>query len=77
MNSNQRTATITCFPRLGCQASSPLSNQFEPISQSTILSDEIIGHHIRFHTVTQNIRLRKGSKVEIRIPIYEDENMNP
>ena len=44
------------------------------ISNSNYLSDKIINKHPRFGNLTRNIRLRKGEKVEIKIPIYKDKN---
>jgi hypothetical protein len=34
--------------------------------------DEVINPHPRFGTLTQNIRKRRGQKVDIRIPLYQD-----
>ena len=36
----------------------------------------IINRHPRFGNLTRNIRLRRGKKVEIKIPIYKDINTN-
>lgn len=71
---NQTMATITSFPRLGCVGSSPMSNGSEPYSQSCIVSDNLIGNHMRFHTLTENIRKRRGCKVDIQVPVYQDLN---
>lgn len=38
------------------------------------MPDEIISPHIRFPTLTKNIRLRRGRKVVINVPIFIDEN---
>lgn len=65
--------SITTFPRLGCKDSSQLSDKLNaPFSHSSILSDEVIGGHIRFTTLTENIRLRRGKKVQIDVPVYQD-----
>ena len=74
LKDNEIITTMTAFPRLGCIGSSPLSNGNEPFSQSDYLSDEVIGKHLRFTTLTENIRLRRGSKVNIKVPIYKDKN---
>ena len=74
LSQEQVTCTITCFPRLGCYGSSPISSGNEPYSLSTILSDETIGNHTRFHTLTENIRLRRGSKVISNVPMFEQIN---
>jgi len=39
--------------------------------------DECINPHPRFGTLTRNIRLRKGSKVDINIPLFMDKNTKP
>ena len=39
-------------------------------AQSDCVSDEVINPHPRFWTLTGNIRERRGSKVDIRVPIY-------
>ena len=46
------------------------------LSKSNYLSDKIINRHPRFGNLTKNIRLRRGEKVEIKIPIYKDKNTN-
>jgi len=45
-----------------------------PVSTSFFLPDELINPHPRFATLTRNIRKRKGRKVDIRFPIFQDEN---
>ena len=44
------------------------------LSKSNYLKDTIINKHPRFGNLTRNIRLRRGKKVEIKIPIYKDVN---
>jgi glutamate--cysteine ligase catalytic subunit len=44
------------------------------LSKSNYLKDTIINKHPRFGNLTRNIRLRRGEKVEIKIPIYKDTN---
>ena len=44
------------------------------LSYSDYLSDKIINRHPRFGNLTRNIRQRRGSKVEINIPIFKDKN---
>src|SRR3989304_8961741 len=46
--------TLSCFPRLGCDGVKP---EEQIISQSTLLSDKIISNHVRFPTLTKNIRM--------------------
>ena len=45
-----------------------------PYSESQFLNDMIINRHPRFGCLTRNIRLRRGKKVEIKIPIFKDKN---
>lgn len=49
------------------------SNQ---ISNSQMLNDIIISKHPRYIGMTRNTRLRRGSKAEIKVPIYKDKNTN-
>ena len=44
------------------------------LSYSNYLSDKIINRHPRFGNLTRNIRQRRGSKVDINIPIFKDKN---
>ena len=44
------------------------------LSYSNYLNDKIINRHPRFGNLTRNIRQRRGSKVDIKIPIYKDKN---
>lgn len=72
--------TMSSFPRLGCPLSSPLpsqSTQSKQYSLSDYLSDEIINPHVRFRTLTENIRLRRGEKVNILQPVFRDEKTDP
>ena len=52
------------------------STSFEknPYSNSQYLDDEIINTHPRYGALTRNIRLRRGEKVCIKVPIYQDIN---
>jgi len=42
------------------------------VSTSLYIPDQAINPHPRFPTLTQNIRKRRGSKVEIPVPLYQD-----
>ena len=44
------------------------------LSFSNYLNDKIINRHPRFGNLTRNIRQRRGSKVDIQIPIFKDKN---
>jgi len=67
--------TMTSFPLLGvgdcCEPSCAVNG---PVAQSLFVPDEAIFPHARFATLTKNIRMRRGSKVDIRRPRFEDEN---
>lgn len=70
--------SITNFPRLGCPGFTDPPASPTPTagaSQSLFLPEELIfPGHPRFATLTRNIRLRRGEKVAINIPIYRDIN---
>jgi len=53
--------------------SDPFFNDTNPASKSQFVHDEIINPHPRFSTMAENIRLRRGEKVCIKVPIYQDE----
>lgn len=67
--------TLTTYPRMGCGSfTSPPAEPIGPASQSLFLPDEIINRHVRFPTLTANIRKRRGHKVAINLPLYPDTN---
>ncbi len=45
-----------------------------PITNSKYVTDSIIYPHVRFHTLTKNIREKRGNKVDIPIYIEQDAN---
>ena len=45
-----------------------------PVAQSLFTPDEVINHHLRFSTLTRNIRERRGSRVDMRVPMFRDTN---
>ena len=51
----------------------PFYDDVNPASKSIFVSDELINPHPRFSTMAENIRLRRGEKVCIQMPIYKDE----
>lgn len=75
---NELPLTLTSFPRLGVTDVPFLDDETlvpnGKASQSLFLPDEIINQHVRFPTLTANIRSRRGSKVAINLPIYKDVN---
>ncbi|KAG5513662.1 hypothetical protein PMAC_000700 [Pneumocystis sp. 'macacae'] len=76
IKSNEIPLTLTSFPRLG--APGIFTDPYYPpkgrISCSLFLPDEVISSHVRFTTLTKHIRLRRGRKVIINVPIFIDEN---
>ncbi|XP_078495937.1 glutamate--cysteine ligase catalytic subunit-like [Ciona intestinalis] len=71
--------SLTGFPRIGCNdfigptecVPRPI---LSPASKSIYFPDCGITRHPRFPFLTRNIRERRGSKVEINIPIFKDTN---
>ncbi|CAM9102480.1 unnamed protein product, partial [Hapterophycus canaliculatus] len=45
-----------------------------PVANSAYVPDIIINPHPRFGALTKNIRARRGHNVDIRIPLFHDEN---
>lgn len=80
MGEREFPVTLTSYPRLGApgQFTSPYFEPKGAASRSLFLPDEIINTHVRFPTLTANIRRRRGEKVAINIPVYKDkETMEP
>lgn len=75
LTDGQCVLTLAAFPRMGCVASTePQSAPGGPVARSFYTSDDVINPHPRFRTLTKNIRTRRGRKVDIRIPLFRDEN---
>ena len=72
---NEIAPTMTCFPLFGrgnfVDNESPFS---APYSDSVFVPDIVINPHPRFATLTNNIRSRRGRKVDMRIPLFRDKN---
>lgn len=67
--------SLAVFPLLGVgrgDASSPRSAPGGPFSASAYIGDALISPHPRFGALTANIRARRGSRVDIRIPLFLD-----
>lgn len=69
--------TMTGFPRLGCPGflypgaiPTPLTGE----SRSIFTPPESINPHVRFKTMTNSIRQRRGRKCVSNVPIYRDRN---
>ncbi|KAL5277748.1 GCLC family protein [Megaselia abdita] len=77
---NEKVMSITNFPRLG----SPLFTAPEYLptpekelsaARSLYFPDEAIyPGHPRFKTLTRNIRMRRGEKVQIKLKVFKDKN---
>lgn len=64
---------MTCFPLLGVGDFIHMPTDLSvPFSQSSFVPDSVINPHPRFAALTQNIRMRRGNKVDIRIPLFRD-----
>lgn len=74
---NELVLSIANFPRLGCPNFTFPEYSPKPetsASHSLFFPDEgIFQGHPRFATLTRNIRSRRGSKIDIQIPIFKDE----
>ncbi|KAJ1496003.1 glutamate-cysteine ligase-domain-containing protein [Baffinella frigidus] len=67
--------TLPVFPRIGCPGFTHPQMKPSPsgeVSRSLYIPDEAINPHPRFPTLTANIRKRRGEKVSIGMPIYQD-----
>ncbi|ODV97311.1 hypothetical protein PACTADRAFT_49044 [Pachysolen tannophilus NRRL Y-2460] len=65
--------TLTVYPRMGTpHFTYPDAIPNGEASKSLFLPDEIINRHVRFPTLTANIRRRRGAKVAINVPLYKD-----
>lgn len=70
----QSVMTLTAFPRIGCEDSTvPATTPYGPYARSFYTSDDVITPHPRFRTLSRNIRFRRGTKVDIRVPLFRDE----
>lgn len=73
---NQIAPSSTNFPLLGTDTSFtiPETTPGGVSSDSQFVSDDCINPHPRFAALTANIRARRGSKVDIRVPLFKDTN---
>mmetsp|Transcript_962 Transcript_962/g.1358 ORF Transcript_962/g.1358 Transcript_962/m.1358 type:complete len:854 (-) Transcript_962:240-2801(-) len=66
-------STLTTYPLLGSgNFTIPSTKPNGYVAKSDYVSDELINPHPRFATLTRNIRMRRGSKVDIRVPLFKD-----
>mmetsp|Transcript_4773 Transcript_4773/g.7223 ORF Transcript_4773/g.7223 Transcript_4773/m.7223 type:complete len:774 (+) Transcript_4773:57-2378(+) len=80
---NEIAPTVTCLPTMGVlgfasNCKDVNSDNLPPlhgaIANSKYIPDCIINPHPRFGALTANIRSRKGKNVDIRLPLFRDEN---
>ncbi|RNF07446.1 gamma-glutamylcysteine synthetase [Trypanosoma rangeli] len=70
---NTFSITLVTFPLMGVGEFTTSESKESPYSRSLFVPDVCINTaHPRFANLTQNIRLRRGRKVCIQIPIYID-----
>lgn len=70
---NEIAPTVTCFPLLGVKNFIASDQSFDaPYSRSEFVPDFVINPHPRFSTLVKNIRSRRGSKVDITVPLFQD-----
>lgn len=77
LGENEIAPTVSAFPLLGTlgeDGSVPPVPVGGPITLSEYIGDGIINPHPRFGTLTANIRQRRGSKVNIKVPLFRDTN---
>ncbi|KAF1797940.1 glutamate-cysteine ligase-domain-containing protein [Mucor lusitanicus] len=75
MDPDEHAVSLVNYPRLGCPNQLyPDHEPNGPACQSMFVPDQIINPHARFPTLTANIRRRRGSKVQINMPIFHDVN---
>lgn len=66
---------VTSFPTMGVKGFTYKDYEVKgEASHSLFLPDEIINRHVRFPTLTKNIRTRRGQKVALNVPIFPDTN---
>jgi len=74
LGKNEYVIMLTSYPLLGTKNfyifnGAPYNNY----SKSKYVPDNVINPHIRFKTLTENIRKRRRKKIDIDIPIYKDQ----
>ncbi len=75
LGANERYLTITAFSGMGVgDFTHPSYATLGHVALSSYLPDQMISPHPRFATLTRNIRKRRGEKVCIRMPLFQDKN---
>jgi len=71
---NEIAPTMVNFPMMGLgEFTEPTAPPGGEYSESSFVPDLCINPHPRFGTLTRNIRARRGSKVDIRVPLFKEE----
>lgn len=75
LNDDEIVLTLTAHPRLGVgEYTYPSTLPYGPVARSVFTSDEVINPHPRFATLSRNIRVRRGEKVDISLPVFVDKH---
>lgn len=73
LSEDESVMSIVAFPTMGVGTfTHPAHAPGGDASQSNFVPDEAINPFPRFKTLTRNIRVRRGSKVDIRVPLFRD-----
>ena len=74
MKHNEYPITLTNFPRFGLKHSTtPEYPSLGPQLKSQFISDETTTQRIRYISTAENVRARRGRKVQINVPIFRDD----
>lgn len=75
LRKNELYSTLTTYPLMGVGAfTEPAAAAGGPVAMSKYVPDVVINRAKRFAALTANIRVRRGSNVNIQIPLLKDEN---
>lgn len=77
LHQNEIAPTITTFPMMGVSGYEHSRKVHGEVAQSQYVSDDVITPHPRFAALTSNIRARKGTNVDIRIPMDATATVHP
>mmetsp|Transcript_130605 Transcript_130605/g.194544 ORF Transcript_130605/g.194544 Transcript_130605/m.194544 type:complete len:734 (-) Transcript_130605:56-2257(-) len=77
LKDDEALVTLPAYARLGAANFAGKAMQPQPngsVSKSLYIPDDAIQPHPRFPTLTSNIRQRRGEKVMIAVPVFQDEH---
>ena len=78
LGQNEHLFSMSIFPRLGCPGFTDPEAKPQPQSSHTKSLfwpiEATFPGHPRFKTLERNIRMRRGQKVNIQVPVYWDKN---